>query len=133
MPTLLLDTNLVSYRMKHHTLATLYEPHLQGHELAISFMTVAELLEGAFRAAWDSTKLGWLEEALTDYRIIHSSPEICRRWGEIRALRFQQPISVPDAWIAATALANHWPLVTHNCADFHSIPSLHIITEPARS
>ena len=133
MGILLLDTNLVSYRMKQHPLATRYLPHLLGHELAISFMTVAELLEGAFRANWSPTKLQWLKEELQPYRIVQSSPQICRHWGQIRALRFRQPISVADAWIAATARAKRWPLVTHNPGDFHDIPELRIITEHTSS
>jgi len=39
------------------------------------------------------------------------------------------PVSVGDAWIAATALAYSIPLVTHNYSDFKNISGLQIITE----
>ncbi|MGH9782874.1 MAG: PIN domain-containing protein, partial [Terriglobia bacterium] len=50
MSTFILDTNIVSYLMRNHSLAQKYRRHLEGHTLAISFMTVGELYEGAFRA-----------------------------------------------------------------------------------
>ena len=39
----LLDTNIVSYLMNNHTLATAYQPHLTGFEWGISFQTLGEL------------------------------------------------------------------------------------------
>ena len=53
----LLDTNIVSYFMKQHSLAAKYQLLVQGAALAISFMTVAELYEGADRANWGPAKL----------------------------------------------------------------------------
>lgn len=129
MAVVVLDTNLVSYRMKEHTIAALYEKHIDGQSLVISFMTLAEIHEGALRKGWGLTKLVWLKEELAEYRVIHSTEEIVRSWSEIRAERYRQPIAVDDAWIAATARANGWPLVTHNPVDFRGIEGLKIITE----
>lgn len=42
MSVILLDTNVVSYLLKGDTRAAAYAPLLQGHRLAISFVTVAE-------------------------------------------------------------------------------------------
>lgn len=61
MSTLLLDTDVFSYLFKDHPLAGVYRPRLKGHILAISFMTVAELFQGAFRAAWGDKQLKRLE------------------------------------------------------------------------
>jgi len=44
---LLLDTNIVSYIMKNAPQAQLYEKHLLGKTLTISFITVGELWAGA--------------------------------------------------------------------------------------
>ncbi len=125
-----IDTNIVSYLMKGHTLAESYRPHLEGYRLAISFMTVAELFEGALRARWGERKRATLEGALRSYLVIPSSPELCRSWGQIRYERRRQPISSEDAWIAATALVHGCPLVTHNVADFQGIAGLVVISEP---
>jgi tRNA(fMet)-specific endonuclease VapC len=107
--------------LKGHTLAEVYRPHLEGHILAMSFMTVAELYEGAIRARWGKRKRALLESALHSYLVIPTSPELCQRWGEVRSERRRQPISSEDAWIAATALLHNCPLVTHNPGDFRGI------------
>ena|ERR1041385_3394229 len=128
MKTLVLDTNIVSYLIRGHTFAEAYRPHLEGNLLAISFMTVGELYEGAFRANWGQAKIRKLEDVIRSYVVVPFSLELCRRWGEIRWSRRAQPISSEDAWIAATALANDSELVTHNPKDFEAIPSLRVIT-----
>jgi tRNA(fMet)-specific endonuclease VapC len=128
--TLLLDTNIVSYLIKNHSLAERYRPTLAGHILAISFMTVAELYEGAFRANWGDKKRRLLEAALRAYLVIPSSAGVCRRWGEVRAGRRRQPISAQDAWIAATALEYNCSLVTHDRDDFSDIASLSVLSAP---
>jgi tRNA(fMet)-specific endonuclease VapC len=46
-----MDTNVASFMLKGHSLGTRYRRHLQGHQLAVSFMTVAELYEWGFTPA----------------------------------------------------------------------------------
>lgn len=132
MSTLLLDTDVFSYLFKNHALADHYRPHVKGHTLAISFMTVAELFQGAFRAEWGMKQTERLESRIASYVVVPSSNAISKRWGEVRFIRRAQPISSEDAWIAAAALQEDWPLVTHNARDFHGIPGLTIITESPR-
>jgi tRNA(fMet)-specific endonuclease VapC len=127
--TLLLDTDVFSYLFKDHMLAEAYRPHLEEHILAISFMTVAELFQGAFWAGWGAKQTARLEARIKSYLVIPSSNAISRKWGEVRSIRRHQPISAEDAWIAATALEQDYPLVTHNARDFHGIPGLTTITE----
>lgn len=129
MSILVVDTNVVSYVMLELRLAARYRPHLEGHTLTISFMTVGELYEGAYRRRWGKQKMSVLTETLKRYMVIPSSPEVCRLWGWIRAERRKQPIAVDDAWIAATARAHGCPLVTHNPNDFRAIEGLDVITE----
>jgi tRNA(fMet)-specific endonuclease VapC len=126
--TRILDTNIVSYLLKGHTLAEAYRPYLEGHVLAISFMTMAELFEGAFRARWGKRRKDALQTALRDYLVVPSSPELCQRWGQVRSERRRQPISSEDARIAATALVHDSPLVTHNAVDFRGISRLTVLT-----
>ena len=131
MDAVVLDTNVVSYLLKGHSLANLYRPHLDGKTLAISFMTVGELYEGAYRQDWSEKRLEKLKAELRNYLVIPYSPTICDVWGRIRAERKAQPISVDDAWIAASALAHECPLLTHNPNDFEGISGLQVITEQA--
>ena len=129
MAVLLLDTNIVSYLFKGHTLAAKYQPHLQHQVPAVSFMTVAEMYEGAFRAKWGAKRFAKLNALWKNYAVFESTPTLCRRWGEVRFERKSQPIDGADAWIAATALVYGLPLVTHNPNDFAGIAGLTIITE----
>ena len=129
MSTLLLDTDVFSFLFKDHPLAEAYRPHVRGRTLAISFMTVAELYHGAYRAGWGARRIERLESRIGAYVVVSSSNALSKRWGEVRFVRRQQPISPEDAWIAAAALQQGYPLVTHNARDFQSIPGLNIITE----
>jgi tRNA(fMet)-specific endonuclease VapC len=115
--------------MKGHPLGARYQAHLAGHSLAVAFMTVAELYEGAWRAKWGTRRLTHLERILGRYTVFPADPDLCRRWGEVRAQRRSQPIGVADAWIAAAALQYGCDLVTHNPRDFQGIAGLTIITE----
>jgi tRNA(fMet)-specific endonuclease VapC len=128
LSTLLVDTNVVSFLMKKIPLGLRYENLLRGNRLAISFMTLAELYEGAYRGNWGEKRLRKLEREVGHYLVFSSDPEICRRWGDVRFQRRKQPISAEDAWIAATALTYECPLVTHNSQDFKDIPRLRVLT-----
>lgn len=129
MDVLVLDTNIVSYIMKGDARMDVYRQHLKGKTLAVSFMTVGELYEGAFRGGWYERRLGELKELLKNYLVIPFSPIMCETWGQIRAERRNRPIAVDDAWIAATAIAYSCPLVTHNPTDFAGISRLQVVTE----
>jgi len=124
----LLDTNVVSFIMDARPLAEEYLRLIGQSTPLISFMTVGELYEGAYRAKWGSRRFRRLIRALEDYPVLQSSVEISQRWGEIRTQRKRRPISTEDAWIAATALAHGCPLVTHNPKDFEDIPDLAVVT-----
>lgn len=129
MSTVVLDTNVVSYLLKRDSRAELYRKHVRGNTLALSFMTVAELHEWGFRRKWSEKRFRALEEFLRDYVVIPYSRVMCSLWGKVRFERRSRPISVSDAWIAATALTCDCPLVTHNPRDFRDTPGLSVITE----
>ncbi len=131
MSTVVVDTDVVSFLLKGDTRAQLYRPHLQGQVLALSFMTVAELYQWAYSRNWSRRRLAWLEERLRAYTIVPYDAELCRRWAAIcvERQRLGRPISVQDAWIAATALRHGCPVITHNRDDFAHIAGLTVISE----
>ena len=71
MSSLVLDTNIVSYLMRGHSLAA-----PGSNTLCISFMTVAEMFEGAKRAGWGAAKWARLNSILLSYVVIPSSPNL---------------------------------------------------------
>ena len=127
----IVDTDVVSFLFKGDTRAQLYRPHLQGKALALSFMTVAELYQWAYIRNWGKRRLTRLEEQLRAYVIVPYDNDLCKQWATICVgrQRLGRPVSVQDAWIAATALRHGCPLVTHNRDDFANITGLTVISE----
>lgn len=129
---LLLDTNIVSFFFKQNRLGDLYFPLVVGKEALISFQTLVEMLEGSKLAKWSTVKKQKLIDFLQQYSVLQSDQVLCDLWAEVRSIRHTQPISVADAWIAATALSYDLDLVTHNPKDCQSIPGLRIVTAAKR-
>jgi predicted nucleic acid-binding protein len=124
-----LDTNIVSYFFNGHSNALIYEEDLEGFHLGISFVTVGEMLHGAYRAHWGEKRIRALDLFLHRFLLVRYSHSLCENWAQVRFQRRHRPISENDAWIAATALAYDAPLVTHNVKDFTGIDGLRIITK----
>lgn len=134
--TRLAGTNVVSYglsqRPADQVLAARYRPHLDGHDLGVSFQTWAELLVGAETAGWDRAQFGELMET---YTVIPWTEELVEIYVGLRVRarernrRFRAPrLGGADAWIAATAFRYELPLVTHDRA-LGSLPEIEVVTE----
>ena len=132
-PGVMIDTDIVSYVMKGHSLGRVYRKHLQGRLVSISFMTVGELYFGAEKGQWGEQRREQLETTLRNFVVIPYNHEIARCYGRVIAERERQGrrISCADAWIAACALCHRLPLVTHNPKHFEGIPALKVVTECA--
>lgn len=130
MSLLLIDTDIASFIFKGSDYASPYIPLLSGHELALSFMTIAELFQWAILRQWGDRRLAQLEQYLSNYLVIPVDQPLCRAWAQVRAERQSvgQVISPQDAWIAATALRHDLPLVTHKLR-FRRNPSLFFDSE----
>ncbi|HBQ28178.1 hypothetical protein HY02_08085 [Peptococcaceae bacterium SCADC1_2_3] len=130
MDALVIDTDVVSFLFKRDTRAWLYRPYLQDKYLVVSFMTVAELYQWAYIRRWGKKRLVQLELVIKKYIVPPFDVELCRIWAGIRVERQAKgaPISVQDAWIAATALRYGIPLVTHNNGDFKEIDGLIVVS-----
>ncbi|PZU97569.1 MAG: twitching motility protein PilT [Leptolyngbya sp.] len=129
MALLLIDTDIASFIFKGSDYADPYLPILNGQELALSFMTVAELFQWAILRQWGDRRLSQLEQYLSNYLVVPVDQPLCREWARVRSDRQSggRPISPQDAWIAATALRYSLPLVTHNTKDFLGIGGLQLI------
>ena len=127
----LVDTDVVSFTFKKDSRSVLYEPHLQGHFLIISFMTYAELKFWALKNHWGERRKSNFAEFLTDYLVIYPDEKLCEIWAQIKAdaYKYGNPIETADAWVAAVALLFDIPLVTNNRRHFENVRNLQTIFE----
>ena len=126
MSLILLDTDVASFIFKGSSYALPYQPLIEGNQIVLSFMTVAELFQWTELRQWGDRRRAQLTEYLYGYIIIPTDIQLCQRWAEVRAQRQRigKPIAAQDAWVAATALRHDIPLITHNRKDFADIPNL---------
>ena len=126
-----IDTDVWSFIYKGSDQGKLYQPHLFGHILVISFQTQAELMRWVVSAAWGPHRRQHLESRLQKCLVEHSSYDLSLRWADAMesARRNGRPIAAGDAWVAATALHLGLPLITHNRNHFTGVDGLELISE----
>lgn len=75
---LVIDTDVASFVFKWHPeFGPRYVSLIRGSELIVSFMTVAEMRQGALDAQWGPRKRDLLEVYLTEFSILHSDDLLC--------------------------------------------------------
>ena len=133
MTEIVVDTDVVSFLFKNHQLRYHYDPELAGRVPLVSFMTVAELERWALQYRWSSNRLHGLRLYLERFTVVPSNEDLCRQWAEVMvaAQAAGRRIESADAWIAATALLYHAPLLTHNRRDYVGVPGLELISHGA--
>ena len=112
MAIVMVDTDVYSYfTSPNGTKFAPYRRHLQGHTIALSFITVGEQYAGYMRKIarreWSETRLQKLEEGLQSVVIVPYDIEVCKAFGELRTLKnsdgSDRNIKTNDLWIAASA------------------------------
>ena len=99
-----------------------------GGRIFVPTIVVAELYGGAFKASDPSRLLAGIKTLLEEVAVLDFDSTCARRFGEIRGaqLRTGQPSNVVDLMIASVALTHDLTMVTHNTADFVTIPALRL-------
>jgi len=112
--SVVVDTDVVSFLFKRDTRGSLYETHLAGKDIVISFMTLAELRQWPLQKNWGEGRRRKLEEHVQRFTILHSDDDLCGKWAEVveNGRSIGRAIDTADAWIAATALLFDLVLVT---------------------
>ena len=131
MPSCMVDTDVVSFLFKGAREAQLYSHHLAGKTLVVSFQTVAELDRWALRHNWGDARIALMEAHLKHFIVYPFDRALCRVWAEIcdSEQRKGRIIGVADAWIAATAVFNNIPLISHNRKHYETVDRLVLISE----
>jgi len=114
------DTDVVSFLFKAHSLAPAYQAILAGRSLAVS-------LEAK---NWGANRRDLMRRFLSRFTPLLPDTETARAWARIRCAceKKGKPISFADGWIAAAAVQLNIPLVTHNASDYAAVESLVLLT-----
>jgi tRNA(fMet)-specific endonuclease VapC len=129
---LLIDTGVL-IRVERSAEATLdFSPWASYGDAAISVVSASELLVGVHRATPDSRRIrrsASVEAMLAALPILDITLEVARTHAALVAtLRQQgQMLGANDAYIAATALASGYALLTTDSDDFRRVPGLEIL------
>lgn len=125
----LLDTNMCIYivKQKPATVVERFNMYTVG-DIAVSSITVAELMYGAQKSQQPERNLAALEQFLLPLVIAEFDSNAAYIYGEIRAVLEQQgtPIGALDLLIAAHARSLGVTLVTNNMREFERVPGMKI-------
>ena len=122
----LLDTNIVIYVLKRRPVEVLSTFNANASRMAISSITLAELLHGAEKSSRVSVNLAAIEDFCSRLQVLPYGPKAAQHYGAIRAAleKLGQPIGVNDMHIAAHARSEGLVLVTNNMGEFARVPAL---------
>ncbi len=122
----LLDTNIVIYVIKRRPLAVLEVFNRQQGRMAVSAITVAELIHGAEKSQFPARNLAVVEDFFSRLTILPYTAEAAYHYGNMRAVleKEGQPIGVNDLHIAGHARSLGLTLVSNNLREFSRIPGL---------
>jgi predicted nucleic acid-binding protein len=119
LAVVVLDTDAAS-RLQKGQLTRAVSESLVGVTIALSFVTVGELLKWAEVRSWGAPRRAELDRWLSPIPVVPVDREVCSQWAKLAAAaeRRGRPRPVNDMWVAACCLAADVPLATYNRADF---------------
>jgi predicted nucleic acid-binding protein len=138
MDAVLLDTDVFSYLLKRDDKrGDPYRSVVNGKIVAVSFVTVGELLYGARKRGWGPSKMADLEARLRLVMIVPFDLKVCEAYAAVTcglktAQGTDRTVEANDRWIAACAIRHGLPLVTNNRRHFEGIAGLTLICEAPR-
>ncbi len=123
----LLDTNIIIYVIKQRPLSVLSTFNMHAGRMAMSAISLAELIHGAEKSMAPARNLAVVEDFASRLEVLPYGSEAAYHYGAIRAAleKLGQPIGVNDLHIAAQARAKGLTLVTHNMREFERVPGLY--------
>jgi tRNA(fMet)-specific endonuclease VapC len=122
----LLDTNTVIYVIKRKPIEVLGVFNEQAGHMAISAITLSELLHGVEKSERPAANLARVEDFCSRIEVLPYGAKASMHYGAIRTAleRAGKPIGVNDLHIAAHARAEGLTLVTNNMREFERVPAL---------
>jgi tRNA(fMet)-specific endonuclease VapC len=122
----LLDTNICIYVIKRRPVLALDRFNENAAHLAISSITLAELLHGAEKSSQPQRTLVVVEDFCSRLDVLDYGAKAAQHYGQIRASLEQRgtPIGVNDLHIAAHARSEGLTLVSNNLREFERVDGL---------
>ena len=122
----LLDTNIVIYTMKNRPARVREQFILHDGHMAISSVTLGELVYGAERSSRRRTNLKDIESLLARIEVLNFDDEAAYHFGQVRAELYARglPIGPYDMMIAGHARSRGLVLVTNYTAEFNRVAGL---------
>ena len=124
----LLDTNIVIYVIKRRPLSALALFNENAGHMAISSITLAELMHGAEESNAPARSLAAVEDFCSRLEVLPYGPKAAMHYGNIRAQLESrgQTIGVNDLHIAAHARSEGLTLVSNNLREFERVEALQL-------
>jgi tRNA(fMet)-specific endonuclease VapC len=122
----LLDTDTAIYVIKRRPIQVFEIFRQQSGRMAISSITLSELLHGAEKSERSVANLAVVEDFCSRMEVLAYGSKASQHYGSIRAAleRAGTPIGVNDLHIAAHARSEGLTLVTNNEREFVRVPAL---------
>jgi tRNA(fMet)-specific endonuclease VapC len=122
----LLDTNIVIYVVKRRPIEVLTLFNRHHGRMAISAITLAELIHGAEKSASIEKNIAVVEDFVSRLSVLPYDDKAAWQYGSICASleKIGQPIGVNDLHIAAHARSLGLTLITNNLGEFKRVPGL---------
>jgi tRNA(fMet)-specific endonuclease VapC len=127
----LLDTDTLIFLYKQNAGVTANVQQLGTASIAISVITIAEVLHGAYFSAKPQETLQATRSLIAQFAVLDLTTPIAERFGLLKAdfRRLGQVIADFDLLIAATALIANRVLVTNNIKHFQQLSPFGLILE----
>ena len=124
-----LDTNIVIYVIKRRPPEVLDTFNRHANQMAISSITLAELMHGVEKSAAVERNLRQVEDFVSRLEVLDYTAKAATHYGDIRAdlERKGTPIGVNDLHIAGHARSEGLVLVTNNLGEFERVEGLLLV------
>jgi tRNA(fMet)-specific endonuclease VapC len=125
----LLDTRIVIYVIKNKPMSALTLFNQHAGQIAISAITLAELLHGAEKSNAPERSLGVVEDFCARLEVLPYGSKAAQHYGSIRSALEKrcETIGVNDLHIAAHARSEGLTLVSNNARVFERVGALQLV------
>lgn len=124
----LLDTNIAIFVIRQRPPRALEVFNRHAGRMALSAITLAELLHGAEKSSRPAANLAVVEDFCSRLEVLPYGPKAAQHYGQIRVAMEVKgtPIGVNDLHIAAHARSEGLIVVTNNRREFDRVPALQV-------